>query len=391
MFNYYMPVDIHFGFGAISKVGEIARRFGFKGLIVCGNSAKRLGYLDKVVSNLVINNIRDIIVFDEIEPNPTDIAVNKGALIASSNQVDFIIGLGGGSVLDAAKAIAIVSSNEGFAWEYVNYPEGPKSIPYYTRPVIAIPTTAGTGSEVNKYSVLSNPNRKEKIAIAHSLNYPKVAIVDPELTMSMDKDLTATTGIDAFYHALESYTNKLENKIAEDFAVKAIKIIFDWLLIAYHEPQNKEARLNMSYAAMIAGIAIDQKRAGLIHSMEHTVSGRFPKIAHAKGLSALGYYITLFNIKKAPQKYQRLAEELGLKDEHELLNKLKELTIALSLPRSLKDLGLAQDEDIINDLAEDVHFTARGVFNINPADITEEDVRNIYKTSLFEDESLMYG
>lgn len=382
-----MPVDIHFGFGAISKVGEAARRFGFNGLIVCGKSAKRYGYLDKVISNLVINNIRDIIIYDEIEPNPTDISINKGARIASENKVDFIIGLGGGSILDSAKAIAIVSSNEGFAWEYVNYPEGPKAIPYYTRPVIAIPTTAGTGSEVNKYSVISNPNRKEKIAISHSLNYPKVALIDPELTMSMNKDLTATTGIDAFYHALESYTNRLENRLAEDFGEKAIKIIFDWLEIAYNDGQNKEARLNMSYAAMMAGIAIDQKRAGLIHSMEHPLSGRFPQIAHAKGLSALGYYVSLFNIKRAPEKYRRLSKAIGLKDEYEFLEKLKALTKNLNLPMSLKDLGLDINEELPDILSEDVYFTARGVFNINPADITQEDVKSIYKASFYEDES----
>jgi len=389
VFNYYMPVDIHFGYGSLSKVGEVARRFGFKGLIVTGKSSKKHGYLDKVISNLILNNIRDVIIYDEIEPNPTDISVNKGARISAENKVDFIIGLGGGSILDAAKAIAIVSSNEGFAWEYVFYPEGPKSIPYYTRPVIAIPTTAGTGSEVNKYSVISNPNRKEKLAIAHSLNYPKVAIVDPELTMSMDKNLTATTGIDAFYHAFESYTNKLNNRIAEDLDVVALKLILKWLEIAYEDVTNKEARENMSYGAMLAGIAIDQKRAGIIHAMEHPISGRYPQVAHAKGLSALGYYVTLYNIKRAPEKYRKLALELGLKDEYHLLETLKNLTKKLNLPLSLKELGIVPDEELPRILAEDVYFTGRNAFNINPAEITEKEVELIYKASLFEDESLV--
>ena len=194
-------------------------------------------------------------------------------------KIDYIIGLGGGSSLDSTKAISIVSSNEGYAWDYVNYPEGPRLIPFLNRPVICIPTTAGTGSEVNRYSVLSNPIRKEKMVISHSLNYPRVAIIDPSLTVSMDRRLTALTGIDALMHALESLTNRLSNFFAEDLAIRAIQIIRRWLPVAIEEPENLQARSYMSYAAMLAGIAIDRKRVALIHGMDHPVSAHFPHIA----------------------------------------------------------------------------------------------------------------
>jgi len=209
-FDLYLPVEVIFGVGSVNKVGEVGRRFGYRVLIATGKkSTKENGALDRVVESLNRNGAEEIIIFDQIEPNPTDKSVNLASEIVVKEKIDYIIGLGGGSSLDSTKAISIVSSNEGYAWDYVNYPEGPRLIPFLNRPVICIPTTAGTGSEVNRYSVLSNPIRKEKMVISHSLNYPRVAIIDPSLTVSMDRRLTALTGIDALMHALESLTNRL--------------------------------------------------------------------------------------------------------------------------------------------------------------------------------------
>ncbi|MGB9873949.1 MAG: iron-containing alcohol dehydrogenase, partial [Hydrogenobacter sp.] len=280
-FDFYLPVEIIFGTGSVEKIGNIAKRFGFKAMIITGRkNAKESGALDNVVESLERAGIRDILIFDGIEPNPTDKQVNEASQIVVKEKVDFIIGLGGGSSLDVAKAVSIVSSNEGYAWDYVNYPEGPRLIPFLNRPVICIPTTAGTGSEVNRYSVISNPIRKEKLVISHSLNYPKVAIVDPALTKTMSPRLTAITGIDAFIHALESFTNRAYNPMADELAIRAIRIIKEWLPIAVKDPENMKAREMMSYASMLAGIAIDKKRVALIHAMEHPVSAHYPNIAH---------------------------------------------------------------------------------------------------------------
>jgi len=217
-FDLYLPVEVIFGVGSVNKVGEVGRRFGYRVLIATGKkSTKENGALDRVVESLNRNGAEEIIIFDQIEPNPTDKSVNLASEIVVKEKIDYIIGLGGRSSLDSTKAISIVSSNEGYAWDYVNYPEGPRLIPFLNRPVICIPTTAGTGSEVNRYSVLSNPIRKEKMVISHSLNYPRVAIIDPSLTVSMDRRLTALTGIDALMHALESLTNRLSNFFAEAY------------------------------------------------------------------------------------------------------------------------------------------------------------------------------
>ena len=338
-FDLYLPVEVIFGVGSVNKVGEVGRRFGYRVLIATGKkSTKENGALDRVVESLNRNGAEEIIIFDQIEPNPTDKSVNLASEIVVKEKIDYIIGLGGGSSLDSTKAISIVSSNEGYAWDYVNYPEGPRLIPFLNRPVICIPTTAGTGSEVNRYSVLSNPIRKEKMVISHSLNYPRVAIIDPSLTVSMDRRLTALTGIDALMHALESLTNRLSNFFAEDLAIRAIQIIRRWLPVAIEEPENLQARSYMSYAAMLAGIAIDRKRVALIHGMEHPVSAHYPHIAHAEGLSALGVAITDFNYKGNPEKYALFAELMGYKPEpHMAVKALEDFLEKVGLRLSLKE------------------------------------------------------
>ncbi len=378
-FEFYLPVEILFGWGSLQKLGHVAKRFGFKAIIVTGKSStKKHGYLDKTIEFLRKNGVSEIIVFDEVEPNPTDKMVNRASQVVVEEKVDFIVGLGGGSSLDSAKAISIVSSNEGYAWDYVNYPEGPRLIPFLNRPVICIPTTAGTGSEVNRYSVISNPIRKEKLVISHSLNYPKVAIVDPSLTVSMDRKLTAITGVDAFMHALESLTNKAYNPLADELAMKAIKIIKEWLPVAIEEPNNKEARTQMAYASMLAGIAIDKKRVALIHAMEHPVSAHYPEIAHGEGLAALAVAVTKFNYSGNPDKYALFAQLMGYDSKaHRAVDAVEEFLEKVGMRVSLKDLNVEKDK--LERLAEDVYMTARGIFLINPVEPSIDDVYKIYQ------------
>ena len=376
--NLYIPVEVIFGEGSIQKVGEVGRRFGFKAMIISGKkSTKENGALEKLTRSLDSHGIR-YILFDEVEPNPTDKIVNKASDIAVREKVDFIIGIGGGSSLDVAKAVSIVSSNEGFAWDYVRYPEGSRLIPYLNRPVITIPTTSGTGSEVNKYSVLSNPLTKEKMVISHSLNYPKVAIIDPELTYSMPPYLTALTGFDALMHALESLTNKRENFIAEEFSIKAIELISKYLPIAYEEPENKKARRYMSYASMLAGIAIDHLGVALIHAMEHPVSGHYPKVAHAEGLSALAPYITKFNYEGNPEKYALFAKLMGEEEKpYKAVDALVKFIERFNLPQTLKELGV--EEEKLDRLTEDVYMCSRHTFLVNPVEVDMDTVRELYE------------
>ena len=377
--NFYRPVEVFFGKGAVEKVGEVARRFGFKAMIVTGKeSAKKSGALDKVIRSLNSHGIHEYVLYNEVIPNPTDRIVNEGARIAVEEKVDFIIGLGGGSALDTAKAISIVSSNEGSVWDYVKYPEGPRLVPYLNRPVICIPTTAGTGSEVNKYSVVTNEIRKEKLVLSHSLNYPKVAIIDPELTLTMSPELTAITGFDALTHALESLTNRAENFMAEECSVRAIELIFKWLPVAVEEPENYEAREKLSYAAMLAGVAIDHLGVALIHAMEHPISAHYPQVAHGLGLAILAPYITKFNYKGNPEKYALFAGLMGYEERPELaVDALLDFLERIGLLKTLRDVGV--EESMLDRLTEDVYMLSRHSFLINPVEPTLDDVRDLYQ------------
>ncbi|RMH07096.1 MAG: iron-containing alcohol dehydrogenase [Aquificota bacterium] len=380
-FEFYLPVEILFGEGSLEKAGQVAKRFGYKAIVITGRkSTKENGALDRLIESLKKNGAQEVIVFDKVEPNPTDKTVNEAARIVVEEKVDYIVGLGGGSALDSAKAVSIVSSNEGYAWDYVNYPEGPRLIPFLNRPVICIPTTAGTGSEVNRYSVLSNPIRKEKLVLSHSLNYPKVAIVDPTLTLSMSPRLTAITGVDALMHCLESLTNKVENPFAEELAIRAIKLIKEWLPVAVEEPNNLQARTYMSYAAMLAGIAIDKKRVALIHGMEHPVSAHYPQVAHGEGLAALGPAITDFNYKGNPQKYALFAELMGYEPKpHKAVVALQDFLERVNLRVSLRELGVEREK--IERLTEDVYMLSRSLFVINPVEPSLEDIKRLYELS----------
>ncbi len=377
--NFYRPVEVFFGKGAVEKVGEVARRFGFKAMIVTGKeSAKRSGALDKVIRSLNSHGIHEYVLYNEVIPNPTDRIVNEGARIAVEEKVDFIIGLGGGSALDTAKAISIVSSNEGSVWDYVKYPEGPRLVPYLNRPVICIPTTAGTGSEVDRYSVITNEIRKEKLVLSHSLNYPKVAIVDPELTLTMSPELTAITGFDALTHALESLTNRAENFMAEECSVRAIELISKWLPVAVEEPENYEAREKLSYAAMLAGVAIDHLGVALIHAMEHPISAHYPHVAHGLGLAILAPYITKFNYKGNPEKYALFARLMGYEERPELaVDALLDFLNKIGLLKTLRDVGV--EESMLDRLTEDVYMLSRHSFLINPVEPTLDDVRDLYQ------------
>ncbi|HIQ31657.1 MAG TPA: iron-containing alcohol dehydrogenase, partial [Aquifex aeolicus] len=376
--NFYRPVEVFFGKGALEKVGEVAHRFGFKALIVTGReSARRSGALDRLINSLTRYKIEHYLIFNEVMPNPTAGVVNEGARLAVEEKVDFIVGLGGGSALDVAKAISIVSSNEGSAWDYVKYPEGPRLIPYLSRPVICVPTTAGTGSEVNRFSVITNEVRKEKLVLSHSLNYPKAAFIDPSLCLTMSPKLTAITGFDALIHALESLTNRVENFMAEEYAVRAVELIARWLPVAVEDPQNLKAREKMSYAAMLAGVAIDHTGVALIHSMEHPVSAHYPHVAHAVGLAALSPYITKFNCKGNPQKYSLFARLMGYEEKpHKAVDALTDLIEHLNLPRTLKELGV--EREMLTRLTEDVYMLSRHSLPINPVEPSIEDIGELY-------------
>ncbi|MGE0033835.1 MAG: iron-containing alcohol dehydrogenase, partial [Pseudothermotoga sp.] len=203
MFESYLPTRIVFGVGAIEKLPKFVKDLGKKAMIVTGRkSTKVTGLLDRVKGMLERVGI-DVLVFDKVQPNPISDHVDEAAKIAIQHNADFIIGLGGGSPIDSAKAIAIAAAMKDSFWNYTS--AGGNKKPDRALPVVAVPTTHGTGTEADPFAVITNPRTKEKVGIGYDVVFPKISIVDPSLMTSLPKDQTAYTSMDAFYHSLEAY------------------------------------------------------------------------------------------------------------------------------------------------------------------------------------------
>jgi len=239
-FNFFLPTKVYFGKGTLRKIGEETVKLGGKVMVVTGKtSARKTGILQKVENSLKKEKI-ETILFEQVEPNPSFETVKKGVEISRREKIEVIVALGGGSPMDTAKAIALLSTNSLPLEQYIGQDKVKKPL----LPLVAIPTTAGTGSEVTKYAVLTNkgktPPQKEVIGDAHL--FPKIAILDPELTLSLPPSITADTGVDALSHAIEGFSSNRAQPFADLLALESIKLIFRYLPEAIKNPHNLEAR-----------------------------------------------------------------------------------------------------------------------------------------------------
>ena len=378
-FNHFMPTKVIFGNGKIDCVGEEAAGLGRKALFVTGKtSAKRFGYTKKVAGILGKNNI-EIVVYDEVEPNPDRATINNGAKIADKENCDLVIGLGGGSALDAAKGISLVVTNNEDVWNYVEGKEPGKE----GLPVIAIPTTSGTGSEVTPYAVVSDKPNNRKDGFASIFNFPRVSILDPQLTLSLSHHYTISTGLDALAHAIESYTSSFANKMSDVFALEAIKIIAKNLRVVSKDGKNIAARSNMLYGNMLAGIALANADLTIAHVMGEAI-GAIYDTDHGLTVGLLLPAVMEYNFMADLEKNGRISEALG-EDITDLSSKdaaqrsstaLKKLLKNIQYPSGLKEIGVELNDSII-DLC-----VRPGLTEINPAEIGKEEIREILKKSM---------
>ncbi|MHB1697946.1 MAG: iron-containing alcohol dehydrogenase [bacterium] len=357
--DIYNPVKIHFGAGQINETGKIAKKYSNAALIVTGKSSmQKSGTLDRLLKILKDAGVNGI-VFDKITPNPTIGQIDEAAGIAKDKGIGLIIGLGGGSPLDSAKAVAVAAKGNIPVWSYLKTPASE------ALPVITIVSTSGTGSEVNRYSVMTNPETKEKPGFGYECMYPKEAIIDPEIMISMPPYVTAATGFDVFVHIFEAFIGKARNAFSSAYCMQAFYLLKDNLVKAYNEPGNIEARGNMALASALAGLAIDISGVGIIHAMEHPVSGNYPNVAHGAGLAALTVESMKYNLETCKRDFMLMAHHFGIKragksdDEYaqSLIEKIQEILKALNLNIRLKDLGVERDS-----LAKIAHeaFTTMG-------------------------------
>ena len=316
-FNFYMPTQIRFGKGRINELKEIIPSYGKKCLIVSrpfnGSLKKLYEKINKILEDIGVSTF----VYDGIVPNPTIDGVNEGVKIASENNIDFVLGVGGGSVMDSAKLIAFLKNKDSkINWNEVtkkyNNPFKISEKPKDAVPFIAISTTSGSGSHCTQAAVVSDLEKKEKITVFHSGLFPSVAIVDPELMLTVPSKVSSATGFDVFAHAFESYLGNLTSPLTEKMSFEAINLVFEYLPKVINDPENINYRSKMAWADTLAGMCLSNGGADLPHPLGEIIGGICPRISHGETLAIV--YPEFLNYKEniSPQKFSLIEKETGL-------------------------------------------------------------------------------
>lgn len=374
-FKYFLPVNIEFGSGKVAKAGELTKPYGKKALIVTGHSsAKKSGLYDKVKDSLKAEGI-DSVLFDKVAQNPLTTTAAEGAAFAKDNGCDVVVAIGGGSIMDCAKAIAFLAVNDGDVSDYIFGKKASDT----ALPVILIPTTCGTGSEGNGIAVLTNPDNGDKKSLRCNAIVAKVSIVDPECMMTMPKHVLASVGFDALCHNMESYTSKIAQPFTDALSLYAVDLIAHNLVDVYKGTGSKDSWEKITLASTIGGMVINTTGVTLAHGMEHPASG-LKDVVHGKGLAALTPTIIEDSYQGAPEKFAKLAKLFGGEKAEDLAGKVRELLEDIELTCTLSDLGI--EEKDIPWMAENcMKVSAHSIAN-NPVVFSQEEIAEIYKKAL---------
>ncbi len=385
-FSYYMPTKILFGKG---KLDSLHRQTlpGKKALIVttAGTSVKKYGYLARLEEQLDKANV-GYVLFDKVMANPIKTHVMEGAKLAQDTGCDFVIGLGGGSSIDSAKSIAVMATNPGDYWDYIGGGTGKaqvvKNLPL---PIVAITTTAGTGTEADPWTVITNELTHEKIGFGYEGTFPVLSIVDPELMMTVPPHLTAYQGFDALFHSTEGYINKYANSMSDLYALKSIELIGKNLANAVKDGANEEARASVALANTLSGIVESTSGCTSEHSMEHALSAFHPELPHGAGLIMISkaYYTHFAGSGACNSRMIDMAKALGFPGVKEPIDFVKAL-VQLQQECGVADLkmsdyGIKVEE--INKYVKNARETMGGLFEVDPAPLSDHDVKNILEQS----------
>lgn len=374
-FQYYLPVNLIFGRGKSKLVGKITKQYGKKALVVTGgSSSKKSGLLDRTLQYLKDEEIESVI-FDDVKQNPFTTTAEKGALLAKEKQCDVVVALGGGSIMDCAKAIAFLAVNEGDINDYIfNKIQSETALP-----LILLPTTCGTGSEGNGFAVLTNPTNGDKKSLRCSAIIAKASIIDSTLMETMPKSILASVGFDAFCHSLEAYISKTAQPFTEIMCEYAMKLIGENLISLYEGSTSDEAWDALSLASTIGGMVINNAGVTVSHGLEHPASG-LKDLVHGKGLAALTPVVVEESIKGAPNKFAVISQALGGKDETDCVEQIRSLLQKLDLEIGLGEQGITR-EDIPWMTENAFKVSAAGIAN-HPVTFTKEDITRIYEKAL---------
>ena len=367
------------GTNVLGEAAPLLKKMGNKAFIVTGRHVAVSDMMKQLTALLDENGI-DCVIFDGITGEPTDTMIENGVEMLKSSGCDFIIGIGGGSPLDSAKAIAAMAVNEGSIADYNG-----KEITGEILPLAAIPTTAGTGSEVTKFTVITDSEKGIKMLLKGDVLVPKLAIVDSSFTVGAPKSVTSATGLDALTHAVEAYTSRKAFSMTDTLAVSAVKRIMKYLPIAYKEPDNSLAREQMSIAALEAGICINNSSVTIVHGMSRPIGALF-HVPHGMSNAMLLKECLSFAVSGAYEKFANLGRETGVasgsdSDEtaaEKFINSLQNICDVCEIP-TLEQYGIDRDEyySKISKMATDA--VASGSPANTVKEVTVDDCIEIYK------------
>jgi alcohol dehydrogenase len=378
-FDFHLPTKIYSGNGIYAKTGEYIKEFvqGNRLFIVTDPGLVQLGLVEAFKQTITDQGFESTI-FTEVKPNPRDTDCIIGGTKAREFEADCIVALGGGSVIDAAKAIAILQKLGGRPQDYA----GRDQVPGAVTPIIAIPTTAGTGAEVTRSSVITDTEKKIKLTIKDVKIAPAVAIVDPELTYQLPAQLTASTGMDALVHAIEAFTCKRSNPIADGLAIEAMKRIYPSLRKAVADDRDTEARYELMIGATIAGMAFSHADVASVHCMAEAIGGLYDT-PHGMANSLFLPYVIEFNAEAEREKHAIIARTFGLAGEKVADEEAAAMLVA-EMKQLAVDLGIPTFASLPQVRIEDFDYLAESAFQNGS---TPSNVREITKKdylALFE-------
>lgn len=385
-FYMHIPTRTLFGAGTLNELHKQAMP-GKKAMIVItnGKSTRENGYLSRTEEQLKLAGVTSV-VFDKVEANPLKSTVMAGGAFAKENGCDFILALGGGSPMDASKAMAVMATNEGDLWDYIGGGTGlGKPIANQPLPIIAVTTTAGTGSETDPGGVITNDETHEKIGLVHPTLFPVLAVVDPELMKTVPPKYTAYQGFDALFHSTEGYISNGTNLMSDMYAITAIENISRNLAKAVKDGNDMDAREKVAFGNTLSGVVMCVGRVTSEHSLEHAMSAYHQELPHGAGLVMISkaFYTHFINKHVCDDRFIQMAKAMGMEDAKEpmdfitMLAKLQEDCGVGDLKMS--DYGITPDE--FETLAKNAKETMGGLFLCDRAQLSLEDCVKIYKDS----------
>jgi alcohol dehydrogenase len=382
-FNFFpVPTDIHFGFGMLRTLPQrVKSAGGARAFVVTDPGLAAAGILDEV-TRILREAAVEFDAWDCVKPDSGSTLIDRATAELKGRGSDIVIGIGGGSSLDTAKAVAALATNPGPALSYT----GLGKIRNRPLPLIAIPTTAGTGSEVTLWSVFTDEDRAVKVAIGSTLIYPTVALCDPDLTLDLPPVLTAATGMDALAHAIECYTNNACQPISGSLALKAIELIGRHLRSAVLNGHNRESRYAIMLAATMAGIAMNSTRLGIAHALAMPLGSWDLRVPHGIVLAVTLPLVMEFNYVAEPDRFVDVARALGERVEHLSLlegasrsvSAVRELASDIGIPKDLSGYGIREEH--IRPVVEEAMRS--GNVAVNPRRTCAEDLTRILRQTL---------